>query len=152
VKSSINSFLEVSNLALSSVLDGEGAQVSNGTATSAGLLVGPKIATTATDFVIARYLQSSHSNRRNSRAVGLQDVLCLRAGRTPRELSTDVDRGEGRGEFLHGLGRLQDCRVRFHFTTRCQALGAGAALFTRILDRMESPENPSRICDRRSVA
>jgi hypothetical protein len=55
VKSSINSFLEVSNLALSSVLDGEGAQVSNGTATSAGLLVGPKIATTATDFVIARY-------------------------------------------------------------------------------------------------
>jgi len=36
-----------------------------------------------------------------------------------------VTGGEGRGEFLHGLGRLQDCRVRFHFTTRCQALGQG---------------------------
>jgi hypothetical protein len=58
IKGSINSFLEVSNMALSSVLDGSGAQVSNGTATSAGLEVGPKITTTAKDFVIARYFSN----------------------------------------------------------------------------------------------
>jgi len=52
---SINSFLEVSDMALSSVLDGSGAQVSKGTATSAGLEVGPSIQTTATDFIVARY-------------------------------------------------------------------------------------------------
>jgi hypothetical protein len=61
VKGSINSFLEVSDLALSSVLDGSGAHVSDGTATSQGLDVGPMIATTATDFVIARYSSTPHS-------------------------------------------------------------------------------------------
>jgi hypothetical protein len=59
VKASINSFLEVSNLASSSVLDGSGAQVSNGTATSAGLEVGPMIKTTATDFIVARFFSAS---------------------------------------------------------------------------------------------
>jgi hypothetical protein len=55
VKGSINTFLEVSNLSLTSVLDGSGVQVSDGTATNAGIEVGPSIKTTATDFVVARY-------------------------------------------------------------------------------------------------
>jgi hypothetical protein len=59
VKASINSFLEVSNLASSSILDGSGAQVSNGTATSAGLEVGPSIRTTTTDFIVARFFSAS---------------------------------------------------------------------------------------------
>jgi hypothetical protein len=59
VQASINSFLEVSNIALSSPVDGTGAQVSNGTATSAGLEVGPRIKTTATDFIIARYFSTA---------------------------------------------------------------------------------------------
>ena len=52
---SVNSFLELSNMALSSVPDGSGAHVSDGTATSEGLEVGASITTTAKDFVIARY-------------------------------------------------------------------------------------------------
>jgi len=55
VKASLNAFLEVSNLALSSVVDGNGASVKDGTATSAGLEVGPRMTTTAKDFIIARY-------------------------------------------------------------------------------------------------
>jgi len=58
VRASINSFLEVSSLAMSSLVDGSGAQVSDGTATSAGLEVGPRITTTATDFVVARYFST----------------------------------------------------------------------------------------------
>ncbi len=54
-KGCINAFIEVSNMALSSVVDGSGAHVSEGTATSAGLQVGPSITTTAKDFIIARY-------------------------------------------------------------------------------------------------
>jgi len=56
---SINSFLEVSNLASSSVIDGSGAQVSNGTATSAGAEVGPRIKTISTDFIVARFFSDS---------------------------------------------------------------------------------------------
>ncbi len=52
---SVNAFLEVSDMALSAVLDGSGAHVSDGTATSEGLEVGASIATTAKDFIIARY-------------------------------------------------------------------------------------------------
>jgi hypothetical protein len=55
VKGSLNTFLEVSDMALASVLDGEGAHVSGGTATKAGLEAGPSIKTTAKDFIIARY-------------------------------------------------------------------------------------------------
>ncbi|MGA7574348.1 MAG: hypothetical protein WCA97_10225 [Terriglobales bacterium] len=55
VRASINSFLEVSNLALPAALDGSGAQISDGKVTSSGLEVGPSIKTTATDFVIAAY-------------------------------------------------------------------------------------------------
>ncbi len=55
VRASLNSFLEVSNMASSSVLDGTGAHLSNGTTTGAGLQVGPSITTTAKDFIIARY-------------------------------------------------------------------------------------------------
>jgi hypothetical protein len=61
VRGSINSFLEVSKMALSPVLDGSGAHVSDGTGTSAGLEVGPSITTTATDFIIARYFSTAHS-------------------------------------------------------------------------------------------
>jgi hypothetical protein len=56
---SINTFLEVSGLALSSVLDGSGVQVSDGKATSDGLELGPSVTTTAKDFVIARYASAS---------------------------------------------------------------------------------------------
>jgi hypothetical protein len=58
-RASINSFLEVSGLAPSSVLDGSGTQVSDAKATSAGLEVGPKITTTAKDFIIARFFSST---------------------------------------------------------------------------------------------
>src|SRR5271155_1462655 len=57
-RASINSFLEVSGLAPSSVLDGSGVQVSDGKATSAGLAVGPKITTAATDFIVARFFSA----------------------------------------------------------------------------------------------
>jgi len=55
VKASLNTFLEVSDMALSSVLDGTGAKVSDGTVNSGGLAVGPSLKTTAKDFVVARY-------------------------------------------------------------------------------------------------
>ncbi len=55
---SINTFLEVSRLALSSPVDGSGVHVSDGTANNAGLEVGPSIQTTATDFVVARYFST----------------------------------------------------------------------------------------------
>jgi hypothetical protein len=58
-KGSINAFLEVSDMALSSVVDGSGAHVSDGTATSGGLEVGPSITTTAKDFIIARYFPTA---------------------------------------------------------------------------------------------
>jgi hypothetical protein len=51
---SIISFLELSNMESTSVLDGSGAHVSDG-ATSAGLEVGPSIKTSATDFIVANY-------------------------------------------------------------------------------------------------
>jgi hypothetical protein len=54
VRSSINGFLEVSNLALSSVLDAS-ASLSDGKGTAQGLQAGPSVQTMATDFVIARY-------------------------------------------------------------------------------------------------
>jgi hypothetical protein len=60
VMASINGFMEVSGLALSSVLDGKGAQVSDGTDTAQGLEVGPRIVTTAPDFIVARYSSASH--------------------------------------------------------------------------------------------
>jgi len=52
---SVNAFLEVSNLASSSVVDGSGAHVSDGTASSGGLEAGPSLTTTAKDFIVARY-------------------------------------------------------------------------------------------------
>jgi hypothetical protein len=54
-KISINTFLELSNMRLSSVLDGTGTHVNDGTRTTAGLEIGPAITTTATDFIVARY-------------------------------------------------------------------------------------------------
>jgi len=58
VRASINGFLEVSKIAPSSPVDGSGVHLSDGTATSAGLEVGPRITTTAKDFIIARYFSS----------------------------------------------------------------------------------------------
>jgi hypothetical protein len=54
-RGSINTFLEVSNLSLSSVLDGSGVQVSDAKATSEGVEAGPSITTTTNDFIVARY-------------------------------------------------------------------------------------------------
>ncbi len=59
VSASINSFLEVSNLASSGVLDGDGAQVSNGTSTGAGSELGPSLTTTAKDLIVARYFSTA---------------------------------------------------------------------------------------------
>jgi hypothetical protein len=56
---SVNSFLEVSGMALSSVVDGRGAHVSDGTVTSAGEEVGASITATAKDFIIARYFPTA---------------------------------------------------------------------------------------------
>jgi hypothetical protein len=55
VRASMNAFIEVSGAALSSVLDGLGVHVSDGTGASDGSLLGPKISTSAKDFVVARY-------------------------------------------------------------------------------------------------
>jgi hypothetical protein len=51
----INAFVEVSGLASTSVLDGDGVHVTDGTRTKEGSEVGPEIKTTAKDFIIARY-------------------------------------------------------------------------------------------------
>ena len=59
VRGSINAFLEISGMALSSVLDGNGAHVSDGTATKDGLEAGPSLVTTGTDFIIARFSSSA---------------------------------------------------------------------------------------------
>ena len=59
VRASLNSFLEVSNLALSSMVDGSGAHISDGTITKDGVAVGPSITTTAKDFIIARYFATA---------------------------------------------------------------------------------------------
>lgn len=58
-RASINTFLELSDMPPSSVLDGTGAHVSDGTRTSAGLEVGPSIKTTGKDFVVARYTSTN---------------------------------------------------------------------------------------------
>jgi hypothetical protein len=58
-RASINTFLELSDMPQSSVLDGTGAHVSDGTRTSAGLEVGPSIKTTGKDFVVARYTSTN---------------------------------------------------------------------------------------------
>jgi hypothetical protein len=58
VTGSINGFMEVAGLALSSVVDGSGVHLSDGAASSAGSEVGPSIRTTANDFVIARYFSA----------------------------------------------------------------------------------------------
>lgn len=55
VRGSINSFLEVSGLTLSSILDGDGAHVNDKASTSDGREIGPSLVTTTTDFVIARH-------------------------------------------------------------------------------------------------
>jgi hypothetical protein len=55
VRASINTFLEVSGLASSPVLDGNGVHLSDGAAGSDGFAVGPSITTKANDFIIARY-------------------------------------------------------------------------------------------------
>lgn len=60
VRASINAFLEVSNLAADSPLDGSGAHVSDGPSTSQGLDIGPRITTAAADFVIARFYATAH--------------------------------------------------------------------------------------------
>jgi hypothetical protein len=52
---SVNTFLEVADLALSSPVDGNGANVTDGTASGDGVETGPAIKTTANDFIIARY-------------------------------------------------------------------------------------------------
>jgi hypothetical protein len=55
---SINVFLEVSNLALTSTLD-SAAHVSDATANAKGLEAGPRIVTTSADFVIARFVANT---------------------------------------------------------------------------------------------
>jgi hypothetical protein len=52
---SVNTFLEVANLALISPVDGAGVNVTDGTGSNDGVESGPAIKTTATDFIIARY-------------------------------------------------------------------------------------------------
>jgi hypothetical protein len=54
-RASINGFMEVSGLALSSVLDGNGVSLSDGVVAADGSAAGPSIKTTAKDFVIARF-------------------------------------------------------------------------------------------------
>jgi hypothetical protein len=58
VRASLNGFLEVSGLALASVVDGDGVHLNDGAATSGGKEVGPSLKTTANDFIIARYFSA----------------------------------------------------------------------------------------------
>lgn len=58
-KLSVNTFLEISGLAPSSMLDGSGTHVSDGTRTSTGMEVGPSITTSANDFIVARYYSAN---------------------------------------------------------------------------------------------
>jgi hypothetical protein len=55
VQASIDAFLEVSGLLSTSVLDGDGAHISDGTATKEGVVAGPSLKTTANDLIIALY-------------------------------------------------------------------------------------------------
>jgi hypothetical protein len=55
VRASLNTFIEVSGLETSSVVDGTGVHVSEGSAASDGSEPGPKIKTTGKAFVLARY-------------------------------------------------------------------------------------------------
>ncbi|MGA9529940.1 MAG: hypothetical protein WBS24_17635 [Terriglobales bacterium] len=57
-KGVINAFIEVAGLASSSVLDGEGANVTDGNRSKEGAEVGPTIKTTAKDFIVARYFSA----------------------------------------------------------------------------------------------
>lgn len=63
VRGSVNTFLEVSDLALANVLDSEGVQITDAPVASDGREVGPKIVTTATDFVIARHSATPFPSR-----------------------------------------------------------------------------------------
>jgi hypothetical protein len=56
---SVNTFLEVADLALSSPVDGSGANVTDGTGSGDGVEAGPTIKTTATDFIVARYFSGA---------------------------------------------------------------------------------------------
>jgi hypothetical protein len=55
---SVNAFLEVADLALTSPIDGNGVHVTNGTGSSTGVETGPAIKTTATDFIVGRYFSA----------------------------------------------------------------------------------------------
>jgi hypothetical protein len=54
-QASFNGFLEISGLEASSVLDGEGAQITDGTRGNDGVEAGPKLKTSAKDFIVARF-------------------------------------------------------------------------------------------------
>ena len=56
---SVNTFLEVADLAMTSPVDGSGVNITDGTGTKEGVEVGPSIKTTATDFIVARYFSST---------------------------------------------------------------------------------------------
>jgi hypothetical protein len=58
IQATIDAFLEISGLATTSVLDGDGAHVTDGTAASDGSEVGPTLTTTAKDFIIARFFST----------------------------------------------------------------------------------------------
>ena len=58
-RASINVFLELADMPQSSVLDGSGANLSDGARSIAGLEVGPTIKTTGKDFVVARYTSTN---------------------------------------------------------------------------------------------
>lgn len=58
VRASMNAFIEVSGMALASVLDGMGVHISDGTGTGDGSLLGPKISTSARDLIVARFFST----------------------------------------------------------------------------------------------
>jgi hypothetical protein len=59
VNASINAFVEVAGLVSPAVVDGSGVHLTDGAATGEGLEAGPSIATTAKDFIVARYFSSA---------------------------------------------------------------------------------------------
>jgi hypothetical protein len=58
-RGSINAVLELSGLATYGALDGEGVHLSDGTGTPDGLQLGPSLKTSATDFIIARFVSNT---------------------------------------------------------------------------------------------
>lgn len=107
VQMSLNGFMEVSGLALSSVLDGEGVHVNDGSRAKDGSEVGPKVRTSANDFIIARY-QSSPEPRPTAAAAPwvFKPSYAYLLNATPGTYEPTLT-GEGTGKYCMGVAAFK---------------------------------------------